>query len=109
VWEVPSTPDTMTGTCTAGPLSVPYGRIAITPSDNSLEFRDQGVGTYTFFMARPNVYSYTGRSNLVEGNLNMTLTFNSPQSWSMRAVTVLDADPQCQHDHDYAAVFLWIR
>lgn len=108
VWEVPVATDNMVGTC-ASSLSVPYGLIAITEEGGALVFRDQGVGTYTFFKSAPNVYVYSGRSNIAAGNLEMTLTFTGPENWVMHAVTVLDADPGCQHIHDYSAIFKWVR
>ncbi len=108
VWEVPVATDNMVGTC-ASSLSVPYGLIAITEENGALVFRDQGVGTYTFFKSAPNVYVYSGRSNIAAGNLEMTLTFTGPENWVMHAVTVLDADPGCQHIHDYSAIFKWVR
>jgi hypothetical protein len=108
VWEVPVATDNMVGIC-ASSLSVPYGLIAITQEGNTLTFRDQGVGTYTFQQSATNIYRYSGRSNIAAGNLDMTLTFLSSESWVMHAVTVLDDDATCQHIHDYTAVFKWVR
>ncbi len=109
VWEVPPAVDTLTGACSSSAINVPYGLIVISPEGNTLTFRDQGVGSYVFQMASTNVYVYNGRSNNVPGNLSMTLTFTSSTAWQMQTVTVLDADPTCQHNINYSAIFRWIR
>jgi hypothetical protein len=109
VWEVPSTPDKPEAACASAPILMPYGLIAITPNGNSLEFRDQSEGLYLLQWAAANVYTYSGRSHIVVGDVTLTLTFTSPTTWEMHIITILDSDPGCQHSHDYAAVLKWVR
>lgn len=109
VWEVPPAADQLVGTCKSNPITIPYGLIAVTQSGNALTMRDQGIGEYTLNKVAENVFAYNGPSNIAPGNLEMTMTFVSSTSWTMRAVTVLKSDPACQHIHNYVAVFKWLR
>jgi hypothetical protein len=44
-----------------------------------------------------NTYAFSGRNGLNDGNVNVTVTFTSPTSFTAYQTLVLDSDPACQH------------
>ncbi len=109
VWDINVTPDSLTGTCSSEAFNVPYGLVAITPQGNALLWKDAGPAPYTLYPYRTNVYGYEGRSAYKEGNLRLVIQFTSATSWVLTSTTTLDADPQCQHIHQYTATLRFLR
>jgi hypothetical protein len=109
VWDINVTPDSLTGTCSSEAFNVPYGLVAITPQGNALTWKDAGPAPYTLYPYRTNVYGYEGRSAYKEGYLRLVIQFTSATSWVLTSTTTLDADPQCQHVHQYTATLRFLR
>ena len=109
VWDTPEPDDIMTGTCTGGPIRLPYGQVLITPQGDTLTWLDQALALYTFFRTGPNTfyYSYSGPTLNGDGAVTMTLQFTGPTTLVMQRVFTPGSDPACQHTHNYTGTFQW--
>ncbi|MCC7206915.1 MAG: hypothetical protein IT323_06390 [Anaerolineae bacterium] len=97
VWNAEVTVDQLSGTCNSAPLNYCAHLVAIAPSGQSLSYRGQEITPFTLARTGENTYSYSGRNGLNDGNLNLTVTFTSPTTYTATQTLVLDADPACQH------------
>jgi hypothetical protein len=108
VWQTDPGLDNPSGTCTQPPVAMCAHLAAIVPNANgTLSWRGQEPVPYTMQPAGADTYAYNGRNALNNGNLQMTLTFTSPASWTMVATTIYDNDPGCQHTFYYTASRNW--
>ena len=97
VWNAEVTADQLSGTCTSAPINYCAHLVAIAPNGQSLSYRGQEITPFSMARTGENTYAYSGRNGVNDGNLNVTLTFTSPTTFTVSQTLVLDADPACQH------------
>jgi len=108
VWQSDPGLDNLNGTCTGPAIALCAHLVAIQPNaDGSLSWRGQEPVPYTIYPAGENTYSYNGRNNLGNGNIQITLSFTSDSTWSMTMTQVYDNDPACNHTFYYTANRSW--
>lgn len=108
VWQSDPGLDNLSGTCNGPAIAFCAHLVAIQPNaDGSLSWRGQEPQPYTLYAAGENTYSYSGRNNQGNGNIQLNLTFTSENSWSMTMVQVYDNDPACNHTFYYTASRGW--
>jgi hypothetical protein len=106
VWNTTIGPDNMTGTC-AGSVTPAYGLLQITPSGDTLSWKNQEPSPYTLSKTALNNYAYSGPTATNDGTVTMQVTFTSAASFQMTHTFVSNADPGCAHVHYYSGTFQW--
>jgi hypothetical protein len=86
------------------PLPVCPHPVAISPNGATLSWRGQEPLPYTLRLTGDNAYTFSGRNNLNNADVNMSLTFTSATTWMMTTTQVFDNDPSCVHTLYYNAV-----
>ncbi|MBZ0289250.1 MAG: hypothetical protein K8I30_16645, partial [Anaerolineae bacterium] len=104
IWSADPGHDILSGACVTPPLPVCPHPTAISPNGATLSWRGQEPLPYTLRLAGDNTYSYTGRNNLNNADVTMSLTFTSTSTWTMTTTQVFDSDPSCVHTLYYNAV-----
>lgn len=104
IWYADPGQDILSGTCLMPPLPVCPHPVAISPNGATLSWRGQEPLPYTLRLTGDNVYTFSGRNNLNNADVNMSLTFTSSSTWMMTTTQVFDNDPSCVHTLYYNAV-----
>lgn len=104
IWSADPGQDILSGTCLMPPLPVCPHPVAITPNGGTLSWRGQEPLPYTLRLTGDNAYSFSGRNNLNNADVNMSLTFTSATTWMMTTTQVFDNDSACVHTLYYNAV-----
>lgn len=104
IWSADPGHDILSGSCVTPPLPVCPHPVAVSPNSGTLSWRGQEPLPYTLRLVGDNAYSFTGRNNLNNANVTMSLNFTSAASWTMTMTQVFDSDPSCTHTLYYNAV-----
>lgn len=104
IWSADPGKDILSGTCLMPPLPVCPLPVAVTANGATLSWRGQEPLPYTLRLTGDNAYSFSGRNNLNNADVTMSLTFTSLTTWMMTTTQVFDNDPACVHTLYYNAV-----
>lgn len=105
IWIANTGPDNLSGVCTAPPIAQCDHLAAVTVQPNgTITWLGQEPQAYTLFPSGDNTFSYSGRNQLNNANLSLTVTFTSPTAWVGTMNIVYDADAGCTHTFNYTAV-----
>ncbi|MCL4504878.1 MAG: hypothetical protein M1434_11320 [Chloroflexi bacterium] len=107
VWDTAVGLDQMSGACSKGSLLPVYGLVQITPSGDTLAWKNQEPAPYTMKRLQPNEYQYAGPTAIKDGVVTMTVTFIDAKSLQMNREFVANADPGCMHTNVYTGTFQW--
>jgi len=104
IWSADPGQDILSGTCVTPQLPVCPLPVVISPNGATLTWRGQEPLPYTLRLTGDNAYTFTGRNNLNNADISISLTFTSLMNWTMTMTHVFDNDPACVHTLYYNAV-----
>ncbi len=108
MWNTAIGANKMEGSCTGNPILPAYGQVQLTPSADTLEYKNQQT-TYLFKRAQPGVWTFAGPSPLGDGSVDLTLTFKDDKNLNVVHKLVPARDPACTHTFNYSGTFMWER
>lgn len=104
IWVAHTGPDNLSGVCTAPPIAQCDHLAAVTTQpDGTIAWLGQEPLPYTLRPTGDNTFSFSGRNQLNNANLSLTVTFTSPTTWVGTMRLVYDSDPGCTHQFNYTA------
>jgi hypothetical protein len=104
IWTAHTGADNLSGVCTAPPIAQCDHLAAITPQPNgTISWLGQEPAPYTLVPSGANTFSFSGRNQLNNANLSLTVTFTSPTAWVGTMRLVYDSDSGCTHQFNYTA------
>ena len=84
-----------------------YGLIAITPGENSLNWRRPDMTEYALELVETNVYSGEGPSAIPDFTLRLDVTFTEENVLTVIHTLIPDDNPECNYTFEYGGVFNW--
>ncbi|MFN8447549.1 MAG: hypothetical protein U0521_02850 [Anaerolineae bacterium] len=104
IWVAHTGPDNLSGVCTAPPIAQCDHLAAVTPqADGSIAWLGQEPLPYTLRPTGDNTFSFSGRNQLNNADLSLTVTFTGATTWVGTMRLVYDNDPGCTHQFNYTA------
>jgi hypothetical protein len=104
IWQAHTGVDNLSGTCTAPPIAQCDHLAAVTTQlDGTVAWLGQEPLPYTLRPSGDNTFSFSGRNQLNNANLSLTVTFTSPTTWVGTMRLVYDSDAGCAHQFNYTA------
>ena len=104
IWQAHTGVDNLSGVCTAPPIAQCDHLTAVTTQPNgTIAWLGQEPAPYTLAPGGANSFSYSGRNQLNNANLSLTVTFTSPTTWVGTMNIVYDNDSGCTHTFNYTA------
>lgn len=104
IWQAHTGPDNLTGVCTAPPIAQCDHLAAVSKNaDGTITWLGQEPSPYYLQPTGANTYSYSGRNQLGNANLSLSVTFTSETTWVGTMNIVYDSDAGCTHTFNYTA------
>ncbi|MEP7293355.1 MAG: SH3 domain-containing protein, partial [Chloroflexota bacterium] len=104
IWVANTGSDNLSGVCTAPPIAQCDHLAAVTTQPNgTITWLGQEPQPYTLSPSGDNSYRYSGRNQLNNASLSLTITFTSTTNWVGTMNIVYDADSGCTHTFNYTA------
>jgi hypothetical protein len=104
IWQAHTGPDNLTGVCTAPPIAQCDHLAAVSKNaDGTITWLGQEPSPYYLQPSGANTYSYSGRNQLGNANLSLSVTFTSETTWVGTMNIVYDNDSGCTHTFNYTA------
>ncbi|MCC6805336.1 MAG: SH3 domain-containing protein [Anaerolineae bacterium] len=104
IWVAHTGPDNLSGVCTSPPIAQCDHLAAVTTQpDGTIAWLGQEPLPYTLRPSGDNSFSFSGRNQLNNANLSLTVTFTSQTTWVGTMRIVYDSDPGCTHQFNYTA------
>src|SRR5262249_47025193 len=104
IWQASTTEDTLSGTCATPPIAQCSHLVAIIPDGKGgISWRGQEPSPYPMAPIAGDTFAYSGRNQLGNARINISLSLTGEGSWSGQVTTVYDSDPSCTHTFYYTA------
>jgi hypothetical protein len=104
VWQASTSEDTLSGTCSSPPIAQCSHLVAMIPDGNGgIGWRGQEPRPYPMGAVGGDTFAFSGRNQLGNANITLSLALTGEGSWSGTMTTVYDSDPTCTHTFYYSA------
>jgi hypothetical protein len=104
IWQAHTGVDNLTGVCTAPPIAQCDHLAAVSKNANgTITWLGQEPSPYFLNPTGVNTFSYSGRNQLGNANLSLSVTFTSETTWVGTMTIVYDSDSGCTHTFNYTA------
>ncbi|MCU0513777.1 MAG: SH3 domain-containing protein [Anaerolineae bacterium] len=104
VWQASTGEDTLSGTCNTPPIAQCSHLVAIIPDGRGgLGWRGQEPQPYPMSPIGNDTFAFSGRNQLGNARLSLSIGFSSDTSWGGQMTLVYDNDPGCTHTFYYTA------
>lgn len=104
IWQASTSTDTLTGTCSTPPIAQCSHLVAIIPDGRGgISWRGQEPNPYPMAPIAGDTFAFSGRNQLNNAKITLSVAFNSESSWNGQMTLVYDSDPTCTHTFYYSA------